>query len=252
MSLNVKISQLFSGGPVQSQDELAISRSGVETYKIAASQFVVNGINLGSGSGQVFFNKQTGNGSTLAFRSLSGTDGLIIRNVGNTLVLSPSGQNPTKTTITADGVTREFPISGVVSRNANNYRVDIDGVLQEPTRDYIIQGNRIVFPIPPPIGGKIVVLSNNLIQAFDVVPFDGAVTPIKLSPGGISWTTSGNVGIKTTTPNTDLTVSGTISASNIVQASRLILNNLPTSPTGLPSGSVWRDILGNNALRIVP
>ncbi len=32
----------------------------------------------------------------------------------------------------------------------------------------------------------------------------------------------------------------------------LVLSNLPTSATGLPSGSVWRDAAAGNVLKIVP
>jgi hypothetical protein len=37
---------------------------------------------------------------------------------------------------------------------------------------------------------------------FDTIPSDGSVTPSKLSTGGLNWSTSGQVGIGTASPNT--------------------------------------------------
>lgn len=37
-----------------------------------------------------------------------------------------------------------------------------------------------------------------------------------------------------------------------IAGSTLTLSDLPTSATGLPSGSVWRDVGAGNVLKIVP
>lgn len=209
MSISVKISQLDDGGSVASTDQIPVARGSINTVKIPANQFVINGSNVGVGTGQLYFDRSTGAGTTLQFRSLSGADGLSVSNQGNTLVISASGQNPVRTSIIGNGTTRTFAIGGTTSVNPNNYRVDIDGVLQEPTADYSIVGSNIIFVDPPPNGGKVTVVSNNLVRAFDVVPSDGSVTPQKLSVGGITWNTSGNVGIGgITNPLTTLDVNG--------------------------------------------
>jgi hypothetical protein len=216
MAVSIKISQLLDGGNVQSQDVLPVARAG-ETYKIPASQFVIGGQNLGAGSGQIFFGKTTGAGSNLQFRSLSGVEGITVGTQGQTLIISTSGQNPVKTRFFGDGITTTFPIIGANSINSNNYRIDIDGVLQEPGEDYNINGSNIAFTSAPPLSSKVVVVSNNLVRAYDIVPSDGsittsklalssvttniindnAVTPAKLSIGGPNWNSAGGTTITT-------------------------------------------------------
>lgn len=255
MSLNVKISQLLPApGGVQGQDEFPISRAGQETFKLNASQFVVNGINIGQGE-SVFFNRVTGNGASLQFRRITGIDGIRVGTSqdAQSLVISASAQNFEKTTLIGDGATRIFNINGAFSTNPNTYRVDIDGVLQEPGVNYTIDNNRrLNFIAPPPVGCKIVVLATTFLSINEFVPGNESITPEKISIGGPSWDITGRVGIKTSSPNQDLTVVGNISATNQIQATTIILNNLPTTPVGLPAGSVWRDIPAGNVLKIVP
>lgn len=222
----VKISQLVSGGAITSQDEFPIARAGIETYKLAASQIVTDGANVGVGSGQLYFGKTTVGSTILQFRSLSGVDGLSVINQGNTLVISASGQNPVKTSITGNGTTTTFAVNGATSVNPNNYRVDIDGVLQEPINDYTIVGSNIIFNPAPPAGSKVTVVSNNLVRAFDTIPSDGSVTPQKLN------LLSGNVGIGTNTPGANLQVIG----SSTTQPAVIITGN---TSTYWPQTSIW-------------
>lgn len=191
MSVSVKISQLTEGGNIQSQDQIPVARGG-ETYKIPASQIVIGGQNVGAGQGQLFFNKSTGAGSTLQFRTLSGTEGITVGTQGQTLVISSSGQNPVKTKFFGDGNTTIYPVAGTVSVNSNNYRIDIDGVLQEPGSDYSINGSNIVFTEAPPLSSKVVIVSNNLIRAYDIIPSDGSVTSSKLATSVITGQTQLN------------------------------------------------------------
>jgi hypothetical protein len=79
-----------------------------------------------------------------------------------TLVLSISGQDPVKNKFTANGLTNTFLLTGANSSNVNNYRVDIDGVLQEPGDDYIVSGGAVILSEAPLSGSKIVVVANNL------------------------------------------------------------------------------------------
>lgn len=201
MAISVKISQLNEGGSITSADYIPAAR-GIDTVKINAQQFVVNGSNIGVGPGQLFSGTSSGAGTTMQFRTLSGADGITVDTSGNTLVVSASGQNPVKTSLTGNGTTTTFAINGASSINANNYRVDIDGVLQEPLTDYTINGSNIVFNPAPPNGSKVTVVSNNLVRAYDVVPSDGSVTPQKLN------LVTGNTGIGTNTPSTKLQIAG--------------------------------------------
>lgn len=190
MSNGIKISQLPDGGPTASSDFVPVERGSV-TFKIPANQFVVDGQNVATGAGaQLFIGKQTDAGSILQFRTLSGTDGISVVNVGNTTVVSGSGQNPIKTVFTGTGsqVDFPFPLTNTSSRNVNNYRVDIDGVLQEPgqTADYFLNGSNLTFTSAPPLSSKIVVVSNNLLPLAESVPPDNSVSTTKLSAGAVT------------------------------------------------------------------
>lgn len=67
-----------------------------------------------------------------------------------------------KTVIVADGVSTLFAVQGAASTNAANYRVDMDGVLQEPDTDYTIDSNgNISFTSVPPTGAKIVIIADS-------------------------------------------------------------------------------------------
>jgi hypothetical protein len=165
---SIKISQLPVGHSIVSTDEFPVSRGGLETYRIRANQIVTTGGNVG-GAAEVYKNSDTTIGSTtLNFRSLSGVgEGIQVIQTANTINISISGQNPIKTVFTGTGSQVDFPLSltNTSSRNVNNYRVDIDGVLQEPgqTADYFLNGSNLTFTSAPPLSSKIVVVSNNLL-----------------------------------------------------------------------------------------
>jgi hypothetical protein len=74
---------------------------------------------------------------------------------------SPGGDHirAVKTVQTGDGIETTFAVNGAVSTNSANYRVDLDGVLQEPGTNYNIVGTNIVFTIAPPVGTKIVIIT---------------------------------------------------------------------------------------------
>ena len=179
----------MDAGSITQQDYLPVARGSDETYKIPAKQFVVNAITQGSGI-PIVISKQDGAGQTLLFRSLSGVDGISIVNIGNTTVVSGSGQNPIKTVFTGTGSQVNFPftLTNTSSRNVNNYRVDIDGVLQEPgqTADYFLSGSNLTFTSAPPLSSKIVVISNNLLPLAESVPPDNSVSTAKLSAGAVT------------------------------------------------------------------
>lgn len=72
----------------------------------------------------------------------------------------------TKTVYTANGLQTTYSVENTISLNASNYRVDLNGVLQEPTTDYFVIANtassvNIVFTTPPANGTKIVIVNTN-------------------------------------------------------------------------------------------
>ncbi len=66
----------------------------------------------------------------------------------------------TKTTFTGNGITTIWAVTNGLSLNPNNYRVDINGVLQEPGIDYTVSLNQITFAIAPPNDSKVVIVTN--------------------------------------------------------------------------------------------
>ena len=83
--------------------------------------------------------------------------------------------------------------------NAQQLRVVLGGVVQEPGVDYTVSGSDITFTTPPSA-----LLDCSIVSLGPAVPVniidDGSVTPAKLSTGGPSWNASG-----------DLSVSGNVS-----------------------------------------
>lgn len=69
-----------------------------------------------------------------------------------------------KTTLTGNGSTRTFAVSGLQSSDPNFVLVAINGVAQEPTVDYLVnQGaSTITFSGPVPNGAKVVVVALGL------------------------------------------------------------------------------------------
>jgi microcystin-dependent protein len=187
---SIKISQLPVGGSIVSTDELPVSRGGLETYRILANQIVTTGGNIGGAAG-IFKDSTTTNSTTLNFRSLSGVgEGIQVIQTANTINISISGQNPIKTVFTGTGSQVNFPfaLTNTSSRNVNNYRVDIDGVLQEPgqTADYFLSGSNLTFTSAPPLSSKIVVVSNNLLPLVEAVPADNSITNAMFTDGCIN------------------------------------------------------------------
>jgi len=109
-----------------------------------------------------------------------------------------------------NGSTQTFAlaVSGVpiFPANAQQLRVVLGGVVQEPVTDYTVSGSDITFTTPPSGG-----LDCSIISLGPAVPVytleDGVVTPANLSTGGPSWNTAG-----------DLNVSGIVTATSFVKS----------------------------------
>jgi hypothetical protein len=191
MATSVKISNLPPGNFIQSQDEFPVSRSG-ETFRIAASQLVTEGENVTTspGLGFVYGGFRTAGTRRLLYRPLSGIQGISVNTIGDTVVISASGQNPTMSNFIGNGSTVTFALNEPRSINPNNYRVDIDGVLQKPQEDYNIVGSNLVFTPQsvPPLNTRITVVSNNLVNVYDMIPSDGTVTTNKIFNNAVSTT----------------------------------------------------------------
>ena len=117
-----------------------------------------------------------------------------------------------------DNVTTIFPIAvGGVSytpANAQQLRVVLGGIVQEPGIDYSISGSNILFTTAPGAGLDISIISFGTSLPLNTIA-DGSVTPAKLSTGGPSWNTDGDVVI-TGTGTTALLVNGNARVTGIL------------------------------------
>jgi len=185
--MSIKISQLIETINVGVNDSIPIARGSLETYRTPARQFITTASNIGLGPGQFFSVKTDTTPTTLQFRTLSATgENLAIATVGNTVVISSSAQNPIKTSFISNGATTIWPLIGFNSNNAANYRVDFDGVLQEPFIDYNLSANNIVFTVAPPLSTKVVIVSNNMVRVNEAQPAPNTITTTMMTDNSIT------------------------------------------------------------------
>lgn len=117
-----------------------------------------------------------------------------------------------------NGSTQTFSlaVSGTsfVPANAQQLRVVLGGIVQEPGTDYTVSGFNITFTTPPAGGLDCSIVSLGPAVPVSVVG-DGTVTPAKLSTGGPYWNTGGDVTI-TGTGTTSLLVNGNARVTGIL------------------------------------
>lgn len=117
-----------------------------------------------------------------------------------------------------NGSTQTFSlaVSGTsfVPANAQQLRVVLGGIVQEPGTDYTVSGSNITFTTPPAGGLDCSIVSLGPAVPVSVVG-DGTVTPAKLSTGGPYWNTGGDVTI-TGTGTTSLLVNGNARVTGIL------------------------------------
>jgi len=108
-----------------------------------------------------------------------------------------------------NGVTLTFALTSggtaVSPVNAQQLDINLGGVIQAPGTDYTISGSNITFTGPAPTSG--LTFSGKLLGtalSLNTIP-DGTVTPPKLSAGGPSWNSGG-----------DLNVTGVVTAAQFV------------------------------------
>ena len=119
-----------------------------------------------------------------------------------------------------DGVTDTFALTvsstSLTPANAQQLRVVLGGIVQEPLTDYTVSASNITFTTPPSGG-----LDCSIVSLGPAVPvntiIDGTVTPAKLSTGGPSWNTDGDVYISGITTIADVVKVGVGTTSLIVE-----------------------------------
>jgi hypothetical protein len=153
--LGIPISQLTPTTDLQPSDQIPIARGGLTeaTRRIPGQALATVAQNIGSGTG-LYAQKSF---TTLQFYTLSCLNSEInINIVNNTMVLSIP---PTiKAVNIGDGGTTTYSVVNAVSKNVNDFRIDLDGVSQEPGTSFTLSGTNIVFASPPLSGTRIVML----------------------------------------------------------------------------------------------
>jgi hypothetical protein len=79
----------------------------------------------------------------------------------------PNNQITVTTSITGNGSTVSFQISGVISQNPNDYIININNVTQRPSFDYSLSGNNVVFVNPPPLSSTGTVYVINPVDTYN-------------------------------------------------------------------------------------
>jgi len=110
-----------------------------------------------------------------------------------------------------NGSTQTFALTvasiAYIPANAQQLRVVLGGIVQKPLTDYTISGSNITFTTAPAA-----VLDCSIISSGPAVPVntieDGSVTPAKLSTGGPSWNSSGQLNV-----TGNLNVTGVVTAT---------------------------------------
>jgi len=115
-----------------------------------------------------------------------------------------------------NGVTTSFAItssSGAISPNsAQSLIINIGGVVQAPSTDYLVSGSNIIFTTAPQSS-----LSFSGVY-FNVNASDSTITPRMLSTGGPWWDSNSNLGVGTTSSTSKLTVVGDAKVTGVVTA----------------------------------
>ena len=103
--------------------------------------------------------------------------------------------------------------SAVHPVNAQQLRVVLGGVVQAAGVDYTVSTSNIVFTTAPIAGLDCAITQLGTALSLNS-PGDGSVTPAKISTGGPSWDSSGNLYVTGITSTGSLLVSGIATANN--------------------------------------
>ena len=107
----------------------------------------------------------------------------------------------------------ELDGSSVIPVNAQQLRVVLGGIVQAAGVDYTVSTSNIVFTTAPVAGLDCAITQLGTALSL-TTPSDGSVTPAKISTGGPSWDSSGNLYVTGVTSTGSLLVSGIATANN--------------------------------------
>lgn len=183
--------------------------------------------------------------------------GTSLQNVDPTVIATQVTYGATNAeTFSGTGAQTSFTLS-TAPGSVNNLDVSISGVTQRPTLDYTWSGGTtLTFTSAPPSGTNNILVRYNLALSVGTVN-DGSITPAKLSTGGPTWNTSGNVGIGNASPTAKLDINVGTSAATAVSVAGTVSGNAvyqlmynASATAGAGSGFIlWNDngFSGNSA-----
>jgi hypothetical protein len=142
---------------------------------------------------------------------ISGAAIYVIHKGEGTYNLQPSTGSVTSTSL--DPVLRNFTVDTFTGNasattytltdtpySANSIIVTVDGILQTATTNYTVSGTTLSFGTDAPASGAAITVLHLGFSTGNKSVADGTITPTKISSGGPYWTSTGNVGVGTTSP----------------------------------------------------
>lgn len=122
--------------------------------------------------------------------------------------------------------------TAVTPANSQQLRVTLGGIVQEPGTDYLVASSTIIFTTAPDFG-----IDCSIVSLGPAVPvntiIDGTVTPVKLSTGGPSWNTDGDVYISGITTIADVVKVGVGTTALIVEGNARVTGILTVGSSSI-------------------
>lgn len=147
--------------------------------------------------------------------------------------LDPVLRNFTVDKFTGTGAQTAFTLSDT-PYSVNSILVTVDGIVQQAGTNYTVSGTTLTFVgEAPDLGSDITVVHLGFSSGNKAV-MDASITPVKLSTGGPTWTTTGSVGI-------GASPSGFGSGWNAYQTGGIALWSSPGNTNGYLTANMYYD-----------
>jgi len=159
--------------------------------------------------------------------------------------LDPVLRNFTVDTFTGNASATTFTLTDT-PYSANSIIVTVDGILQTATTNYTVSGTTLSFGTDAPASGAAITVLHLGFSTGNKSVADGTITPTKISSGGPSWTSTGNVGVGTTSPLGRLHVQNSGNTATSADNSSVYVS--ATNRTGFIQLDSIGDVNGNSSV----